>query len=385
MQRFAVVDTETTGFGKTDRVVEIAIILIDGKEITQEWETLINPERDISNSEIHGITSNSVSLAPTFGQVSEDIASLLDDRIFVAHNLPFDKKMLEQEFSRINKPIDFGNGFCTLQATKMKLEVACKEYGFENETAHRALTDARATAYILLKTIEDVKSSSRELSPISIKSNNLEQVTRTFSRSAINELHKPGQQNLRRIFRTIDVSDISGKELSYLDAISSVMSDFEISSDEKKNLSEWAKVLGISTNTKLDLHTKFLDEIIKAAKRDNYISELEEELIAKAANALEVKLESVKENDKPNGKIQFKTGMKICFTGKATDKNGDEIFRDTLISYAMKAGYVSADDVTKKECDLVVAEDKSSMSGKAKKARKFGIPVISVQEFLDTL
>ena len=108
-------------------------------------------------------------------------------------------------------------------------------------------------------------------------------------------------------------------------------------------------------------------------------------MIAKAANALEVKLESIKENDKPNGKTQFKTGMKICFTGKATDKNGDEIFRDTLISYAMKAGYVSVDDVTKKECDLVVAEDKSSMSGKAKKARKFGIPVISVQEFLDTL
>ena len=43
MQRFAVVDTESTGFGKTDRVLEIAIILIDGKEITQEWETLINP------------------------------------------------------------------------------------------------------------------------------------------------------------------------------------------------------------------------------------------------------------------------------------------------------------------------------------------------------
>ncbi|MSY02506.1 MAG: hypothetical protein F2672_02225, partial [Actinobacteria bacterium] len=64
MNRFAVVDTETTGFGKTDRIIEIGIVLVDGNEIIQEWETLINPERDISNSNIHGITSEIVSLAP---------------------------------------------------------------------------------------------------------------------------------------------------------------------------------------------------------------------------------------------------------------------------------------------------------------------------------
>ena len=49
MNRFAVVDTETTGFGKTDRILEIGIVLVDGNEMVQEWETLINPERDISN------------------------------------------------------------------------------------------------------------------------------------------------------------------------------------------------------------------------------------------------------------------------------------------------------------------------------------------------
>lgn len=385
MQRFAVVDTETTGFGKTDRVIEIAIILIDGKEIIQEWETLINPERDISNSEIHGITSNLVSLAPTFEEVCEDIASLLDDRVFVAHNLPFDKRIIEQEFSKINKSIDFGNGFCTLQATQMKLEIACKEYGFENVSAHRALTDARATAFILLKIIEEAKNSSKELSPISVKSNKLGQVTRTFSRSATSEEHKPGQQNLRRIFRSINISGNSGVELSYLDGISSVMSDFEITPDEKKHLDDWAKVLGISAKTQSDLHTKFLNEIINSAKRDNYISELEEELITKASSALGIKVNKVSEKEVQNNKTQLKPAMRICFTGKATDSNGNEILRETLESYAKKAGYTPVLNVTKKDCDLVVAEDKSSMSGKTKKARNFNIPVMSVQEFLDTL
>jgi DNA polymerase-3 subunit epsilon len=41
--------------------------------------------------------------------------------------------------------------------------------------------------------------------------------------------------------------------------------------------------------------------------------------------------------------------------------------------------------VTKKTCDLLVAADKSSLSGKAKKARDYGIPVISVSEYLDSI
>jgi DNA polymerase-3 subunit epsilon len=98
MQRFAIVDTETTGFGKNDRILEIAVVLMDGTEIINEWETLVNPERDISNSDIHGITSNQVSMAPTFKDISSNLASLLDDRIIVAHNISFDRRMLTQEF-----------------------------------------------------------------------------------------------------------------------------------------------------------------------------------------------------------------------------------------------------------------------------------------------
>jgi DNA polymerase-3 subunit epsilon len=77
--------------------------------------------------------------------------------------------------------------------------------------------------------------------------------------------------------------------------------------------------------------------------------------------------------------------MRICFTGKAKDKSGSEIDRSTLEKSAEDAGLIPVSSVTKKECDVVVAEDKSSSSGKAKKARDYGIPVISVKEFLDAI
>lgn len=384
MKRFAVIDTETTGFGKTDRLVEIAVVLVEGKEIVQEWETLINPERDISNSNIHGITSEIVSLAPTFAEINSELSRLINGTIMVSHNISFDQRMLEQEFSRINKTNDLGIGFCTLQATKLKLESACKKYGITNVSAHRALTDARATALIFIKLMEQLGSVERLL-PISLNHNLQLKSPQLLSRAAVSEDHKPGHQNLRRIIHGLGPSQEAGPELSYLDALSSVMSDFEITSDEMKYLDDWAQTLGIGSSKQIELHTTFFDQLVLAAERDNYISGTEKMLLEKAAKTLGLSHQVVTPNDQKNEVFSLKTGMTVCFTGTAIGKNGDELSRETLESYASKNSLVPVSSVTKKTCDLLVAADKSSMSGKTKKARDYGIPVISVEEFLDLI
>ena len=86
--RFAVIDTETTGLYTSDRIVEIAILTIglDGK-IIDNWETLIQPERHIGAAEIHGITPSMVVHAPILGQVAGDIADRLDGACVVGHNV----------------------------------------------------------------------------------------------------------------------------------------------------------------------------------------------------------------------------------------------------------------------------------------------------------
>lgn len=111
MERFAIIDTETTGFGTKDRLVEIAVVVVEGREIVLEWETLINPERDISNSSIHGITPELVSLAPTFSEIESDLSRLIDGTVMVAHNLSFDQRMIEQEFKRIKNKLTLAQAF----------------------------------------------------------------------------------------------------------------------------------------------------------------------------------------------------------------------------------------------------------------------------------
>jgi DNA polymerase-3 subunit epsilon len=382
MQRFAIVDTETTGFGKNDRILEIAVVLMDGTEIINEWETLVNPERDISNSDIHGITSNQVSMAPTFKDISSNLAGLLEDRIIVAHNISFDRRMLMQEFLRMDIDVDFGKGFCTLQATGMKLHVACENFQIKTETAHRALSDARATA-LLFSWVRERGKNITGLKSAKFKSFGSSGVPQLISRAAISNSFKPAQQNLRRILKHIDLgmTELRENELSYLDGISSVMSDFVISVDERAQLDEWAEILGLTDTQKGNLHQKFLDSLIQSAKRDNFISDLESDLIRKASLALGIDTEEYLTGAQENVAAYLQPGKRICFTGKALDKDGTEIFRETLELYAEKLGLIITQSVTKKNCDVLVAQDKSSMSGKAKKARDFGIQVISVDDF----
>ena len=154
--RMVVVDTETTGIGKADRIVEIAAITISPQtgEIVDEFETLVNPERDIGPTSIHGITSSMVEAAPTFEEIATALARRLTGAILVGHNLSFDARMLSQEYGRLNCSFDWGQGKCTLRATRLKLASACARYGVPLSDTHRAYNDALASA-MLLKFIGD--------------------------------------------------------------------------------------------------------------------------------------------------------------------------------------------------------------------------------------
>ena len=80
---------------------------------------------------------------------------------------------------------------------------------------------------------------------------------------------------------------------------------------------------------------------------------------------------------------KLKSGLRICFTGTGQDSNGKLIDRAKLEELAASRGMQPVSGVSRKSCDLLVAADPASASGKAKKARDYGIPIMSVLEFLD--
>lgn len=374
MTRFAVIDLETTGFGKTDRIVEIGIVLVDGREIIREWETLINPQRDISNAHIHGITPDLVSLAPTFDEVVDEVSSYLHGRVLVAHNIAFDGRILSGEFERLNRDFIIGEGFCTLRATRKKLSEACRQYGINNETAHRALTDARATALLLATIVTECD----EFVPAKIQKWNEVKSTRVLSRAAMQSTHSPAHSVLRRIVRTLPIDGWDGPLLSYMDGLCSVLSDLRLTAEERQQLSEWSNALGLTDKDQGRVHEAFVESIVVAANRDSFISDAERELIERVAHELGVTINLAPAK---SPKLSIAPGMRVCFTGQAIDPDGNAIDRAILARRAVDAGFTPVESVSKKGCDLVVAASIASMSGKAKKARDCGIPVISLEEF----
>ena len=101
MTQLAVLDLETTGFNASrhDRVIEVAIVQLD-ETLTPTWEycSLVNPDRDLGPTHVHGLAGRDVREAPPFVEVADDIVHWLAGRVIVGHNVAFDLRFLRAEF-----------------------------------------------------------------------------------------------------------------------------------------------------------------------------------------------------------------------------------------------------------------------------------------------
>lgn len=152
---FAVVDVETTGLGRSDRVISAGVYQLDHDgEVTDRWYTLVNPERDPGPVWIHGLTSELLSGAPTFPQIAEEFADKLRGRVLVAHNALFDWNMISREFSRAGLHAPVEHRLCTMVLSRDlrlplpngKLSSLAAHFGVQQRHAHNALDDARVLA-----------------------------------------------------------------------------------------------------------------------------------------------------------------------------------------------------------------------------------------------
>lgn len=164
---YVVVDVETTG-GRAeggDRVTEIAAVVVEGGEVKEVYETLVNPERAIPPwiTSITNINWEMVKDAPRFADVCERVTGMLRDRVFVAHNAAFDWRFVCAEVGRASGERLDGRRLCTVrlarkllpQLPRRSLDFVARHYGVEIEARHRAAGDALATAHVLRRLLRD--------------------------------------------------------------------------------------------------------------------------------------------------------------------------------------------------------------------------------------
>ena len=157
---FLVVDTETNGLGgDACELTEVGAVLVGGGELHDRWSSLVRCNRPLGRGiqRFTGITQEMMADAPGLEVVLPPLEELLRGRVLVAHNAPFDRRVLRRAFEVIG--LDWPNPpvLCTAALARKLLPlqrrrglgVLADALGIEVQTAHRALADAETCARVL--------------------------------------------------------------------------------------------------------------------------------------------------------------------------------------------------------------------------------------------
>lgn len=169
---YAVLDTEATGGKKGEEdMIEIAIYRYDGKEVTDQMMSLVQPERKIDPyvQKLTHITPKLVKTAPKFHELAKRIVEITQDAILVGHNIEFDYRLLRQEFRKLGYEYE-RQVIDTVPLSKKYFPEAAShslgklsvELGIPVTDRHRASGDARATLELFKLLLQ--KDSSKIIS-----------------------------------------------------------------------------------------------------------------------------------------------------------------------------------------------------------------------------
>ncbi|MFO0931353.1 MAG: exonuclease domain-containing protein [Planctomycetota bacterium] len=417
-RRFAVLDCETTGIfpRRYDRILEVAVVVAraDGR-IEDEFVTLVNPNRDVGPTSIHGIAAADVVNAPPFEAVAGDVLDRLRGAIVVGHNVRFDEGFVRAECDRFGALVPAFPSLCTLEmasalrlgAPSRRLADCCSAAGVRIDHAHSALGDARAASGLLAaclriagdQGIASLADLGCDVLPDGLHWPAIPRSGLAFPRSAARRAAAEHVPFLARIVAALPHdSTLSGVATGYLAALDRALADRIVSESEAAELLLLAQSFGLSRGDVEALHRRYVVALRRVALADGQLSDLERNDLDAVARLLGVDacvdedcatpLSSASGIARPvdDGVVLQQSpddlaGKSVCFTGElAATIGGIPVSREQAEALAAAAGLVVARGVTK-ALDLLVLADPQSMSGKAKKARAYGTTLLAEAVF----
>jgi DNA polymerase-3 subunit alpha (Gram-positive type) len=169
---FVVFDIETTGLSSArNHITEIGAVKVQKGKITDRWSSFVNPEEPIPANivKLTGITDEMVKDAPKIHEILGDFLEFCKGCVLVAHNANFDVGFIRTAAERLNILFDV----CYLDTLQLarclypelanhKLNNLAKHLSVALENHHRAVDDAKATADIFVKMLDDLRERGLE-------------------------------------------------------------------------------------------------------------------------------------------------------------------------------------------------------------------------------
>lgn len=159
---YVAIDFETAN-SHYSSACSVGLTKVCNSQIVDTYYSLINPEEpfDASNIQIHGIRPDDVTEAPTFDRLSNHLFRFIANLPLVAHNAPFDMKVLQKSLGKYDLDFPIMNYFCSLALSRQLLQLRSNRL---NSVAanyhiqfhhHRASDDSRVCAEIVLQMLQE--------------------------------------------------------------------------------------------------------------------------------------------------------------------------------------------------------------------------------------
>lgn len=415
---FAVLDFETTGFSRHDRVIEIGVVLLGADcRVERTWRTLVQPNRGFDNSDVHGITPTDLVGAPTFEHVARRFADVLNGRIVVAHNIAFEYKFLTNEFGRLGVELADGNWLLDtmvlarqfMPGQPVSLKNVLSIMGIENSAEHTALADAEATATVFQRFMQarpDIASYAEPLyfAPAQLAQLHISDVpllerndapgfgdvsaagsvaasTAADATFGVALQESTGEQASEKQWLKALTQHVprTGDEASdqYIGFLVQAMVDGRLDMRELAKLHGIAAEHGLSADDVNILHEQYLQQLIVQAWADGVVTEQERRWLIHIAGELNIERERVEDLVTSARKLQLRPGDRVTFTGAMATPR--EVWEARARAAGLDVGGVIKASV------VLVAADVHTQSGKAKKARALGIPIVDEVTFAHAL
>ena len=169
MTTVAVIDFETTGLSPAlgDRATEIAIVMMEGDQVVDRYQSLMNAGVRISSfiEAYTGISNQMIATAPKAACVMAEASRFVAGRPMAAHNASFDRRFWMAELQRIGEPATQPFA-CTLllsrrlypQAPSYRLGSLAAFHALPTPgRAHRAMADTEVAAALLGRIRTDLR------------------------------------------------------------------------------------------------------------------------------------------------------------------------------------------------------------------------------------
>jgi DNA polymerase-3 subunit epsilon len=284
----ALFDLETTGlYAGGDRIVELAVVRAEPSRAPKlELETLVNPRRAVSATEIHGITDADVADAPTFEDLAGNVTSLMAGAVFSSYNVYFDARFVQAELASCGVK-RFPPNICLMYlrpllglGRRCSLGDACALHGLTHEHSHTAAADAVAASRLLQFCIASLSAAGvqtfGDLAKIKSYKFMASFADPLLDASAFPGLRRTDHLKPRLLSVPPVVADprVGRHELlgEYWDCLTSALSDFAVTDEEVAVLRGKQRKLGITEDELRWMHARAFAGLLAIVCQDHAVT-----------------------------------------------------------------------------------------------------------------